>query len=127
MMALIQKYYRVDANRIFLSGHSMGGAGTWLLGLEFRDKFAALAPEAGTHLSPELEAKLATGKRIPILITAGGKDTSSPAGPAVEVYRKLKEADYPAHVAVYPEDVHDAVFASSTPEVFGWFEKYSPH
>jgi pimeloyl-ACP methyl ester carboxylesterase len=124
VMVLMQKYYKVDSNRVFLTGHSMGGMGTWKLGLEFREKFAALAPQAGTGLMPDLDAKLTTGRKIPILITVGGKDSNVLPGPAIEVYRKLKEAGYPTKIVVYPEDDHNTVFHSSVPEVFGWFDKF---
>jgi predicted peptidase len=44
VMTLMQKYYNVNANCIYLNGHSMGRGGTWTIGLLYRDKFAALAP-----------------------------------------------------------------------------------
>ncbi len=37
----------VDRDRILLTGHSMGGHGTWHVGLAHSDRFAAAAPEAG--------------------------------------------------------------------------------
>jgi hypothetical protein len=38
---------RIDASRVWLSGHSMGGHGTWQLGVHLTDRFAAIAPSAG--------------------------------------------------------------------------------
>jgi hypothetical protein len=38
---------KVDRRRIWLSGHSMGGHGTWHLGVTYPDKFAAIGPSAG--------------------------------------------------------------------------------
>jgi predicted esterase len=124
VMALMQKYYNIDDQRVYLTGHSMGGMGTWSVGLEYRDRFAALAPMAGTRSMPDLEAQLASGRKIPILITAGGLDKALPPEPAIQVYRKLKELGYPAKVVVYPEDNHQAVFTSSIPEVFAWFDAH---
>lgn len=37
----------IDRERVLLSGHSMGGHGTWHVGLTHADRFAAAAPEAG--------------------------------------------------------------------------------
>jgi pimeloyl-ACP methyl ester carboxylesterase len=37
----------IDRDRVLLSGHSMGGHGTWHVGLTHADRFAAAAPEAG--------------------------------------------------------------------------------
>jgi poly(3-hydroxybutyrate) depolymerase len=79
VLALMEKYYTIDKSHVFLTGHPMGGLGTWNIGLEYRDRFAALAPMAGTRPSPDLDAKLTSGKPIPILIAVGGKDTPSSA------------------------------------------------
>lgn len=37
----------VDTNRVYLTGHSMGGHGVWHVGLAHADMFAAMAPAAG--------------------------------------------------------------------------------
>jgi len=39
--------FPVDRDRVLLTGHSMGGHGTWHVGLAHSDRFAAAAPEAG--------------------------------------------------------------------------------
>lgn len=39
--------FQPDPRRIYLTGHSMGGHGTWQLGAHFPDRFAAIAPSAG--------------------------------------------------------------------------------
>lgn len=38
---------RTDPRRTYLTGHSMGGHGTWQLGAHYPDRFAAIAPSAG--------------------------------------------------------------------------------
>ena len=43
---LIQKY-RIDTNRVYLTGESLGGSGTWFLAAKYPDKFAAIAPMSG--------------------------------------------------------------------------------
>lgn len=44
---LAVKKYHADPSRIYLTGHSMGGHGTWHLGSLFPDRFGAIAPSAG--------------------------------------------------------------------------------
>ncbi|HCV83241.1 MAG TPA: alpha/beta hydrolase, partial [Zunongwangia profunda] len=39
--------YKSDSQHTYLTGHSMGGHGTWYLGATYPDKFAAIAPAAG--------------------------------------------------------------------------------
>lgn len=40
-------HYPIDPRRVYLTGHSMGGHGTWQLGVHFPDRFAAIGPSAG--------------------------------------------------------------------------------
>ena len=47
VLALALERYRTDPTRTYLTGHSMGGHGTWSIGLTFPDRFAAIAPSAG--------------------------------------------------------------------------------
>jgi hypothetical protein len=39
--------YRIDTNRVYLTGFSLGGAGTWYIAAKYPDKFAAIAPMSG--------------------------------------------------------------------------------
>jgi len=43
----ITSKYRVDTDRIYLTGVSLGGSGTWYLAMKHPDKFAAIAPMSG--------------------------------------------------------------------------------
>jgi hypothetical protein len=47
VLDLAQRSLRTDPRRTYLTGHSMGGHGTWHLGVTFPDRFAAIAPSAG--------------------------------------------------------------------------------
>ncbi len=47
VLAHAQKELNPDPARIYLTGHSMGGHGTWQLGAHFPDRFAAIGPSAG--------------------------------------------------------------------------------
>lgn len=42
-----RKIFHTDTARTYLTGHSMGGHGTWFLGATYPDKWAAIAPAAG--------------------------------------------------------------------------------
>ncbi|SVE13826.1 uncharacterized protein METZ01_LOCUS466680, partial [marine metagenome] len=46
VLAIIRGEFNVDDNRIYLMGHSMGGGGTWHLGMKYPEMWAALAPVA---------------------------------------------------------------------------------
>jgi hypothetical protein len=47
VLALAREQLDTDPQRTYLTGHSMGGHGTWHVGLTFPDHFAAIAPSAG--------------------------------------------------------------------------------
>ena len=47
VLADAKNIYKPDESKIYLTGHSMGGHGTWYLGATYPDKFAAIAPCAG--------------------------------------------------------------------------------
>lgn len=47
VLDLAQKTFQTDPQQTYLTGHSMGGHGTWHLGVTFPDRFAAIAPSAG--------------------------------------------------------------------------------
>lgn len=47
VLAEAKKNFKIDDNRVYLVGHSMGGHGTWHVGLSHPDLFAAIAPSAG--------------------------------------------------------------------------------
>jgi len=44
---VFKQRYDVDDSAVYLTGHSMGGHGTWHVGLTNADRFAGLAPSAG--------------------------------------------------------------------------------
>jgi pimeloyl-ACP methyl ester carboxylesterase len=47
VLELAKKAFPIDTNRVYLVGHSMGGHGTWHVGLTHFDLFAAICPAAG--------------------------------------------------------------------------------
>ena len=72
VLEAVRKEYTVDPRRIYLMGHSMGGGGTWYLGMKYRDIWAALAP-----LSPSIRSsreELATIKDMPVIVVGGDRD-----------------------------------------------------
>jgi dienelactone hydrolase len=47
VLRIAQATLNVDPTRVYLTGHSMGGHGTWQIGSQFPDRFAAIGPSAG--------------------------------------------------------------------------------
>ncbi|MEE8469234.1 MAG: prolyl oligopeptidase family serine peptidase, partial [Planctomycetota bacterium] len=47
VLSIAEELYDTDPRRTYLTGHSMGGHGTWQIGVQFPGRFAAIAPSAG--------------------------------------------------------------------------------
>jgi predicted peptidase len=47
VLGIAKQQYNPDSAKIYLTGHSMGGHGTWFLGATYPEKWAAIAPSAG--------------------------------------------------------------------------------
>jgi predicted peptidase len=81
LLNAVEKEYRVDTNRVYLTGMSMGGSGTWSLGLTQAKRFAAIAPICG-NVSPNFLKKLTPEqieaiKSLPVWAFHGAKDTTA--------------------------------------------------
>jgi dienelactone hydrolase len=47
VLDIAKKEFKIDEGRVYLTGHSMGGHGTWFMSATYPDKFAAIGPSAG--------------------------------------------------------------------------------
>ena len=47
VLNIAKKEFDIDPSRIYLTGHSMGGHGTWHVGVNYADQFGAIGPSAG--------------------------------------------------------------------------------
>ncbi|MBL7077742.1 MAG: dienelactone hydrolase family protein [Kiritimatiellae bacterium] len=82
------KRYPIDKQRIYLTGLSMGGYGTWHLAAAYPDKFAAIAPICGGG-NPKDAGKLAN---LPTWAFHGAKDNVVPLERSQEMVDALKKA-----------------------------------
>jgi len=74
VLAEVRRDYRIDPNRIYLMGHSMGGYGTWSIAMAHPDVFAALGPISGGG-NPSGMAMIA---QIPEYVVHGDNDPTVP-------------------------------------------------
>ncbi|MDE3018061.1 MAG: hypothetical protein KGI53_03495 [Nitrospirota bacterium] len=99
----VQARYRIDPDRIFLTGMSNGGIGTYLVGTHHASLFAGLAPMASgldTMLLPFLENL----KNTPVYIIHGRQDQVMPVELSRTIAQELTRLGYTFH---YQE--HDRV------------------
>ena len=108
------KEHRVDKNRVYVTGLSMGGYGTWALAAAHPEKFAAIAPICGGG-NPADAGKLA---RLPIWVFHGGKDTTVPLQRSEEMVQAIRAAGGNPKFTIYPEAGHDSWTATYANEEF---------
>jgi predicted peptidase len=114
-------HYKVDKDRVYLTGLSMGGFGTWALAAAHPEKFAAIAPICGGG-NPADAKKL---KDLPIRIFHGDKDTAVPIARSEEMFKALKDAGAAnVEFKIYPGVGHDSWTATyDDQEFWDWLLK----
>jgi predicted peptidase len=108
---------RVDADRVYVTGLSMGGYGAWALAAAHPEMFAAIAPICGGG-NPKDADRL---KPLPIWVFHGAKDRTVPLERSEEMVAALKAAGNDAKFTVYPEAGHDSWTETyDNPELYTW-------
>lgn len=127
LLDLVCARYRVDTNRIYLTGLSMGGYGTWSLGLRHPERFAAIAPICGGgDVLPILLASRRNSKALRSLgvwAFHGAKDPVVPVSESERMIAALRKAGVKdVQLTVYPEAEHDSWTETyEDPKLFEWF------
>ena len=110
--------YKVDKKRIYLTGLSMGGYGTWALASAYPERFAAIAPICGGG-SRIMSLRL---KDIPIWVFHGGKDTVVPLEESEEMVNAIRKRGGDVKFTIYPDAGHDSWTESyNNQELYDWF------
>jgi len=112
--------YRIDPDRIYLTGLSMGGFATWELGAARPDVFAAIVPICGAGPLGFMSNLL----NLPIWAFHGALDKNVPVARSRELIDELKGLGAKPRYTEYPDLEHiswDAAYA--TPELWRWLLK----
>jgi predicted peptidase len=118
--------HNIDTNRIYLTGLSMGGFGTWSLGMSQPERFAAIAPICGG--GERLKVLLAGRtkgevlRKLPVWAFHGAKDPVVPLEESERMIDALKRAGAQnVKLTVYPEAGHDSWTRTyDQPEFYQW-------
>ena len=110
--------YRVDADRIYLTGLSMGGYGTWHFASFAPKRFAAIVPVCGGGV-PYLMRFVG---KLPVWVFHGQLDSAVPIAESELQVEALRNAGDPeVHFTVYPDLNHDSwTRAYQTEEMWTW-------
>jgi predicted esterase len=122
---LIRKEFKVDDDRTYLMGHSMGGAGALYLAIKYPQRWAAVAALAPAAFAVDREG-LSKIPKMPIMLVHGDMDTVVPVtvGRAwAEAMKSIPMKDY-QYIEV-PGGDHGTVIGSHQAEVFAFFARHS--
>src|SRR5260370_24027181 len=120
MLEDVKKSYQIDAKRVYLTGLSMGGFGTWSLAAKYPERWAAIVPICGGGNPAEAE-KI---KDIPCWCFHGAADPAVKVESSRSMIAALKAAGGHPKYDEYPGVGHDSwVKAYSTPDLYEWLLK----
>jgi predicted peptidase len=113
----VEKEYKTDAKRQYLSGLSMGGFGTWSIAAAHPDRWAAIVPICGGGNVKDAE-KI---KDIPCWCFHGDADTAVPVQRSKDMIDALKKAGAEPKYTEYPKVGHNSWdMAYGTDELYKW-------
>jgi predicted peptidase len=116
----VLRKYRVDKDRVYLTGASMGGSGTWRLAAAHPERFAAIVPICGRG-DPAEAKQLA---RLPIWVFHGAKDPVVRIASEKTMVEAIQAAGGNVKFTIYPDAGHDAWTETyNNPELYEWLLK----
>lgn len=109
--------YRIDKSRLYVTGLSMGGYGTWALCAAFPERFAAAVPICGGGKPADAD-KL---KHLPLWVFHGQQDRIVVVQQSQEMVQALEAVRGNVKLTVYPDTGHDSWTETyNNPLVYGW-------
>jgi len=116
----VRQQYKIDENRIYLMGHSMGAIGTWKIAPKYPDIWAAIAPIAGNGAPDTLERI----RTVPEIIVHGDADPTVPVAGSRNMVAKLKELGTEHKYIEVPGGLHSDVVAPHLAAIVEFFNTH---
>lgn len=114
----VMAQYVVNPAQVFLTGLSMGGYGTWQLGMAYPERFAALAPICGGGMHMDVPAL----KGVPVWAFHGAADDIVPLQCSQIMVNALQQAGGDAKLTIYPDTGHNSwTVTYDNPDLYDWF------
>jgi predicted esterase len=120
VLQLVRRDYKIDENRIYLMGHSMGGIGTWALGAKHPNLWAALGPISGLGNPATIE----TMRNIPEIVVHGDADNVVPVNSSRTMVAAMKKLGVEVKYIEVPGGSHIDVAGPNMAAIFDFFEAH---
>lgn len=125
LYAELSSKYRIDTDRIYLTGISMGGYGTFITALDFPDKFAAIVPFCGGVNDSDL-ARICNLSKIPVWTFHGTADDKIPFSETERIEKSLESCETNKNFKFtrLENEGHEIQYLYETkPEIYKWMLK----
>jgi predicted peptidase len=109
--------HRVDPDRVYVTGHSMGGRGALYAAFKMPDRFAAVVSLAPVSPITAWGGKLAN---IPLWLFHGSKDQFTPLKEVEELVRGMETAGGHPQLTVLPDRDHYILDVYDRPDLYKW-------
>ena len=113
------EYFKADKSKVYLTGLSMGGFGTWFVAMAFPEKFAAIAPVCGGGMP--WNAFVLT---MPVWAFHGLKDTTVFPSNTIDMIDRIKDRDN-VKMSLYEDVGHNAWEKAYNETLLNWFLSFS--
>jgi dienelactone hydrolase len=120
VLQLVKEQFKIDPNRIYLVGHSMGAIGMWKLAARYPDLWAAIAPIAGNGQPATLERI----KHIPAIVVHGDADNTVSVQGSRTMVARAKELGIEVTYIEVPGGTHDGVVGPNLPAIFDFLDTH---
>jgi len=126
VIAMVRKEFKIDDKRIYIMGHSMGGAGAIFLGSKYPKMFAAVAAEAPAAFWQTRKETLQPMKdaKVPVMIVHGDIDEVVPVTNSHAWVDVMKELKMKYEFIEQPGITHGPVIESGLKPIYEFFAKH---
>jgi predicted peptidase len=129
VLDMVRKEFNVDERRMYLMGHSMGGAGTYYLASKYANLWAAIAPiaPAAMGMTNDRDKILQPIKdaNVPMLVSMGDADEAVPVANVRTWVDTMKEMNMNYEYKEYPGLSHGPIIGGSMADVYAFFAKHT--
>jgi len=123
VLRLVRQQYKIDENRIYLAGHSMGAIGTWKIAPKYPDLFAAIATFSGSGQPATLERI----RHVPEFVVHGDNDPTVNVEGSRAMVAKAKELGIEVKYIEVPGGTHSSVVPPNFAGAFEFFDAHVKH
>lgn len=120
----MKRNYSIDPDRVYLTGHSMGGYGSWSVAVSNPDLFAAIAPFAGGG-NPITVGKLGSIASVPAFVVHGDADPTVPVDESRKMVKAFKAVGANVKYVEVPGGNHINIVVPYIKEMFDWFDTHT--